>query len=323
MAPVRLASERLRGDFHAHDSRDSAFPATLFAAPAPLTLALNWKPEPQFGGFYNASLLKEDESRGVKFQILEGGSGTPTVQMLANGRTDLAIVSAEEILISNDRNPKNPVVGLFAVYQTNPQMIMCRASRGFSSLKDVFAGEGVLAWQSGLTYAQFLSAKYPKAKVKRVPYLGGIANYVSDEKFCQQGFATSEPIAAEKAGIPAKVFLIADEGFNPYTTVVAVREETLKKNPDLVKKAIAAIRAGWEKYLTDPKAANAHMGSLNKSMDAETFAKSAEAQVKLIRPSKGELGAMTDERWSELIRQLRDLKVIKGQPAAGAPYRNL
>lgn len=299
------------------------FPMVAFAAaPATVTLALNWKPEPQFGGFYAAALAKHDEANGVKFQIQEGGSGTPTVQMLANGKIDLGIVSAEEILISNDRNPKNPVIGVFAVYQINPQMIMCHAGRGFKSLKEVFESEGVLAWQSGLTYAQFLTAKYPKSKVKRVPYLGGISNYVSDVNFCQQGFATSEPLAAAKAGKPATVFMVSDEGFNPYTTVVAVRAETLRTQPERVKRAVAAIRAGWMDYLKNPKPANARMAELNKSMDAETFQKSADDQVKLIRPAAGDLGGMTDERWAQLTGQLRDLKVIKGSPAPAASYRN-
>lgn len=292
----------------------------------PMKLALNWKPEPQFGGFYAASLAKEDERQGLKFEILEGGSGTPTVQMLANGQVDLAIVSAEEILISNERNPKNPVIGVFAVYQTNPQMIMCHAEKGFKTLKDVFQSGSTIALQNGLTYAQFLKKKYPSAKAKFVPYLGGLTNYLADKNFCQQGFITSEPLAAENARQPAKAFLIADEGFNPYTTVVAVRAETLRKDEATIRKAVAAIRTGWQGYLADPAATNKRMGELNKAMDALTFAKSAAAQIPLIETEetkKGRLGEMSLSRWSSLGQQLKELGVLKKVPLVTDAYRNL
>lgn len=288
-------------------------------------LALNWKPEPQFGGFYAASLNGDDAKQGLKIELLEGGSGTPTVQMLANGTVDFAIVSAEEIAINNDRNPKNKVVALFAVYQTNPQMVMCHAERGFKSLKDVYMSDGVLALQSGLTYAQFLKGHYPDSKVKIVPYLGGIANYVSDKNYCQQGFVTSEPLSAQKAGQPAKVFLVADEGFNPYTTVVAMRASTLDSRPDLAKKMIAAVRAGWTSYLKNPKTTNEAMAKLNKAMDLDTFKKSAAAQVPLIETAEAKtngLGSMTAERWTLLVSQLKNLKVIRDIQPTSTLFQN-
>src|SRR5690606_7527 len=101
-------------------------------------IALNWKAEPQFGGFYEAQragLFKEEK---LNIRLLEGGSGTPTVQMLANGRADFAVVSAEEILIQNDRNPKAQIVAIFASFQTSPVVIMSHADRKFQNIKDVF-----------------------------------------------------------------------------------------------------------------------------------------------------------------------------------------
>ncbi len=44
--------------------------------PAKIRLALNWKPDPQFGGFYAAPYDKH----GLDVEILPGGAGTPTVQ---------------------------------------------------------------------------------------------------------------------------------------------------------------------------------------------------------------------------------------------------
>ena len=103
----------------------------------PVKLALNWKAEPQFGGFYAAQVLGLYQSNGLTVEIIEGGSGTPTIQVVGAGKVDYALVSADEVVISHDRGAGN-VVALFATFQTNPQAIMTHAARGFRSLEDVF-----------------------------------------------------------------------------------------------------------------------------------------------------------------------------------------
>ncbi|WP_413574450.1 ABC transporter substrate-binding protein [Bdellovibrio sp. HCB290] len=286
-----------------------------------VTLALNWKAEPEFGGFYEASLNGIYTQHGINANIQEGGSGTPTVQMLANGKVDFAIVSADEIVISQDRNPKNKVVALFAVYQTAPYIIMSHAERGFKSLKDVYQSEGTLSIQAGLPYHQYLLQKFGKPKANIVPYMGGVANFLNDGKFSQQGFITIEPLAAEKNGAKVKTFLISDEGFNPYVVVLAAREETIKKNPELVKNMIEATRLGWQGYLKDPVKTNQHMSKLNKSLDLATFNKGAEIQKPLIEAKGQLLGQMTADRWETMVKQLKELKQIKTSPAAQDLFR--
>lgn len=285
---------------------------SVSAFAAPLKLALNWKPEPQFGGFYAAQTLGEFKRQGLDMQILEGGSGTPTVQMLANKKVDFAIVSAEEIIISQARNPKNKVIALFAVFQTNPQILMCRKDRGFKSIEDIFKNKGVLSLQSGLTYAQFLLKKYQPIQVNVVPYQGGISHILSQKDYSQQGFLTSEPLLAEAAGISVQSFLVADSGFNPYTTVLAVHQDSLK-DAELVKKVVSAVKKGWTEYLKDPKTTNEFMSSLNKSMGLKTFEKSAQLQIPLIETEETKkigLGQMSSTRWKALVDQLLALKVI-------------
>ncbi|WP_413567973.1 ABC transporter substrate-binding protein [Bdellovibrio sp. HCB117] len=290
-------------------------------SPTSVTLALNWKAEPEFGGFYAAALQGIYKKHGLDVKILEGGSGTPTVQMLANGKVEFAIVSADEIVLSQDRNSKNKVKGLFAVYQTSPYIVMSHAEKNYKNLKDVFMSDGILSMQSGLPYYQYLVQKFGRPKVKVVPYAGGVSNFLNDKNFSQQGFITTEPLSAEKAGAKVKTFLIADEGFNPYLVVIGATEETLSKKPELVKKFVAASREGWIAYLKDPKDTNKHMATLNKAFDLETFNKAADVQKPLIE-TKETLGSMSSTRWSTLVQQLKELKLIKTSPKAEDLYMN-
>ena len=281
-------------------------------APVKVQLALNWKAEPQFGGFYAAK--GAFEAAGLDVTVLPGGSGTPTVQMVAAGQVEFAVVSADEVLINRARG--GDVVALFAVYQTNPQGLMTHASRNLTDIGQIFEQPGRLALQAGLPYANFLKNKYGFGKLEVVPNTAGVPAFLRDETMSLQCFVTSEPLTAAKLGTKVRTFLVAESGYNPYTTVLVARGALVRENPALVSKVTLAVKAGWETYLKDPTATNAEMMKLNPAMDAETFAASAEAQRPLILVEGTSLGDMTLGRWEELGKQLVALGVLERAPVA-------
>ena len=293
------------------------------AQAAKLQLALNWKAEPEFGGFYAAKLSGSFQKRNLNVEITEGGAGTPVVQMVANSKVRFGIAAADEVVISQARG--TDVVALFAVYQLNPQGIMVHPERGFKSIGDVFNAPGTLAIQSGSPHALFLQSQFPRYKVTFVPYAGGVATFLTDPNFSQQCFVTSEPLIARRKGKPAQSFLIADTGFKPYGAVVIARRQFVDKNQRQTRDLIDAVREGWIEYLRAPDDANNAMVKLNPAMDAVSMKEAAEVQKPFIlgagAPAQ-ELGKMTTERWKTLVKQLYDLKLIKAEPAAEKLFQN-
>ena len=275
-----------------------------------IRLALNWKPDPQFGGFY-AAPFKEAK---LDVEILPGGTGTPTVQMIGAGSAEFGVISADELVVA--RSMGNDVVALFAVFQDSPQGIMVHAERGLMAIEEVFE-EGTVALQKGLPYARLLERQFRFDHVKIVPSPGGdITAFLADPLFAQQCFIMSEPLQAKKVGAKVTVFPVADVGYNPYTTVLATSGKYLKDNAATVEGIVAAVRSGWRAYLANPKPTNDKMHEMNPSMDAATFAEVAEAQKPFIEnedTANAGLGSMTKERWEKLIGQLQGLGDI---PAA-------
>jgi NitT/TauT family transport system substrate-binding protein len=277
-------------------------------------LALNWVPEPEFGGFYAGRDTGAFRKEGLDLEILGGGAGVPVAQMVATGRADFGVVGADDLISA--RASGADILPLFATFQTYPAAIMAHASRGAKNMADVLSS-GTLAMDPGVPYAAFLRKKYGFQKVKVVPYDGGVARFVADKDYAQQCFITSEPIAAARQGADPKVFLIADEGYNPYSAVVITRRALWKEHPEQVRAFVRAAREGWRAYLDDPRPANAVMGKLNSALDAETFAAAAAAQKPLIETNEtkqGKLGMMTRERWETLGQQLVDSGLIKAAP---------
>lgn len=295
-------------------SRSSDNKVAPGAAAGKVTLALDWVPEPEFGGFYAGREAGAYKRGGLDIEILGGGAGVPVVQMVAGGKVEFGVIGADELI--NARTRGADVIPIFATYQRFPQALMAHASRGAKSMADVL-GSGTLALDPGVPYALFLKKKYGFDKVKIVPYDGGVARFVADKDFAQQCFVSSEPIAAARKGSDPKVFLIADEGFNPYATVVITRRALWNEKPELVRAFARATREGWRSYLDDPGPANAVMAKLNPNLDAETWAAAAAAQKPYIETEetrKGKLGMMTRERWETLGNQLVEIGVISKAP---------
>ncbi len=306
------------GDSRPAEGAGAGGDAASGAAAAAVQLQLNWKPEPQFGGFYAAQVAGAYARHGLAVEIRPGGASAPTVDMLGAGTVPFAIVSGDEIVKA--RANGNLIVGLFAAYQTNPQGIMTRAARGFTTIADIFSHPGTLAIERGLPYSTFLEKKYGFGKLRIVPSpFGDLSLYRTDPDYSMQCFVTAEPLQAAKTGIEPETFLIAEAGYNPYTTVLATSDGYLAAHRDTVAAMVAAVREGWQAYLADPAATNALMHDLNPTMDPQTFAQSAEAQRPLIEGEGGDreaVGSMTLERWKTLIDQLVDLAVIPAAVAA-------
>jgi NitT/TauT family transport system substrate-binding protein len=292
--------------------------ASLLAAcgkSSKIRLALNWKPDPEFGGFYAADYSKH----GLDVELLPGGSGTPTVQMIGAGSAEFGILQADELLLARARG--NDVVALFATLQSSPIGIMAHASRKLETIGDVFKS-GTLAIESGLPYARLLKKKFGFDHVKVVPSPGGdLTAFLNDENFAQQCFVTTEPLQAKRKGVEVKVFPVSVIGYNPYTTVMATSGDLLRRNPDIAKNMVAAAREGWQAYLDNAVPTNQKMHALNQSMEVASFAEIAEAQKALVEASP--IGTMTAERWDTLAAQLKEIGDIEKAPPASECFRDL
>lgn len=279
----------------------------------PTKLYLNWKAEPEFGGFYTALINKYYEKNGLQTEVVQGGAGTPTVQMIATGQADFGIVSGDEILLSRSNGAK--VVGLFAVFQKAPYAFMVHADSKIKSIKELYSSGSTVSVVKGLPFLVYLDKKFAAGKnIQQVPYTGGISNFINDKKFVQQCFISSEPLLAEKQGLKVRTMLVADEGFNPYTVVLATNEETLKKKPEVVKAMVKAVQEGWTEYLKNAGPTHEAIAKLNPSMTVEAMAGIHQVESGLIESAetkKSGLGVMTLKRWEELSAQMKDLGLTK------------
>jgi NitT/TauT family transport system substrate-binding protein len=269
-------------------------------------MALNWFPEPEFGGFYDAKETGRYAAAGLDVTILPGGPGAPTLEMLAAGQVDIAITGADDLLLRRSKGLE--AVAVFAGFQHTPQGLMAHAESGIKSFSDLGERGGTVAIETGSTFQQFLWKTFPwEGKVKAVPYSGSIGAFAQDPTLVQQGYVTSEPCLAEAKGLKVVFLGGADAGWDPYNSVAVIRSN--EQTEPWVRGFRDATKEGWEHYLADPSVANAVITRLNPDMPVDRVGCVTDRQKPYVLGEDG-VGAMTEARWQAVAKAMGSI----GQP---------
>lgn len=281
---------------------------------------LNWFPEAEHGGFYAALVNGYYREAGLDVEIVPGGPNVPVVQQVAGRQVEFGVANADPILFG--RAEGAPVVAVMAPLQVSPRCIMVHEKSGirsFEQLKNV-----TLAMSSTGAFAHFLRKRFPLEGVRVVPYTGSVAQFLTDRNYAQQGYVFSEPHVARSKGGDPHTLLVADAGFNPYTSCLFTHEHLARDEAETVRKMVQASVHGWEAYLKDPDSTNQRIHDLNPEMDMETLAFGAKELKPLVLDplaQKKGVGTMSDERWTTLIRQLVEIEQLKpSQVSAGQVF---
>ncbi|HEY1785425.1 MAG TPA: ABC transporter substrate-binding protein [Pirellulales bacterium] len=278
-----------------------------------LTLALNWFPESEHGGYFAAQARGFYQEAGLEVTIQSGGVSSRMIEEVALGRSDFGISNADNILFARAQNLR--VVALMAPLQDSPRCLIAHRASGierFDQLRDV-----TLAMTPGAAFADFLRWKLPLPGVHIVQYTGNVQAFLLDPRYVQQGYTFSEPYLARQNGADPQVLLVSELGFNPYTSLLFTTEKMVATRPDVVRRFVAAAVKGWQDYLVDPEPTNQLIQQRNRVIDLEALAYGAHEIGPLIvaeEAGQAGIGAMTLDRWATLEHQL----VESGQLAAGA-----
>ena len=226
----------------------------------------NWLPQAEHGGFYQSVADGTYAACGLDVEILPGGPQVNNRAMLMAGRIDfymggnlLELFSAVEQGI--------PMVGLMASFQKEPQVILSHpgVADTWEELRDL----DLLIGDAGYTsYFQWMIAAHGFRDEQRQVYTFNPAPFLANDRLGMQGYLSSEPFAvAEQGGFEPNVFLIADYGWNTYSTIIETMRDTLEERPEVVQCFVEGSILGWYNFLYgDNSAAIAMIREANPEM---------------------------------------------------------
>ena len=286
-----------------------------------VSFGTNWVAEAEHGGFYQALADGTYKKFGLDVTIVPGGPNVNNRILLPVGKLDF-FMSANTLQAFDAVEHNVPTVVVAASFQKDPQVLLAHPGvETFDQLKrlTVFVSKEGMA-----TYFQWLKSDHGFDEAKVKPYTFNAQPFLADKTSAMQGYVTSEPFAVEQqGGFKPKIFLLADYGFDAYSTLIETRRELVEKRPDLVQRFVDASMIGWYHYLYgDSRSGNELIKKHNPEMTDALLAFSIARMKDYGIVDSGDavtlgIGAMTDARMKSFFDTMARTGVVK----AGIDYR--
>ncbi len=238
----------------------SAFAGVLFVAIALLfagraqaldkvSFATNWRAQAEHGGFYQAVADGTYARYGLDVTIMQGGPQLNARLLLAAGKVNFAM-GANTIQMFESVQQNVPVVTVASMFQLDPMILMSHPGVGLDRFDDLPKATAFIASDMRASAWQWLKQAYGFMDKNMRPYNFNSAPFLADKNSIQQGYLTSEPYAIEReGGFTPNIFLLADYGYDGYSTTIETRADAIAKTPDLVQRFVDASIIGWYNYL--------------------------------------------------------------------------
>jgi NitT/TauT family transport system substrate-binding protein len=295
--------------------------AALFAVPAyaqnldKVSFGTNWVAEAEHGGFYQAVADGTYKKYGLDVTIVSGGPNVNNRILLPAGKLDF-FMSANTLQAFDSAEQNIPTLVVAAMFQKDPQVLLAHPDvNAFEDLKT----RTIFVSKEGMTsYYQWLKSDFGFKDSQVKPYTFNPQPFLADKNSAMQGYVTSEPYAVEKqAGFKPKIFLLADKGFDSYSTLIETRRDLVEKKPDVVQRFVDASIVGWYNYVYgDNKPGNAAIRKQNPEMTDELLAYSVTKMKEYGIVDSGDtaklgIGAMTDARMQAFFDKMVRVGVTK------------
>ena len=282
-----------------------------------VSFGTNWVAEAEHGGFYQALADGTYRRYGLDVTIVPGGPQVNNRILLIAGRLDFVITA--NMLPPFDAVAQGiPLITVAAMFQKDPLVLLAHPDQGIERLEDLKRLTLFVGSEGMTSYFQWLKADYGFREQQTKPYTFNPQPFLADKRTAMQGYVTSEPFAVERqGGFKPKIFLLADHGFDTYSTLVETRHELVERRPDLVQRFVDASIIGWYNYLYgDNRAANALIKRHNPEMTDDLIAYSIDKMKEYGIVDSGDaltlgIGAMTDARMASFFATMVRAGVVK------------
>jgi NitT/TauT family transport system substrate-binding protein len=297
--------------------------ALLAALPAHaerIVFAMDWKAQPEQGGFFQALAAGLYKQRGLDVEIRSGGPGLDNQQLMAAGAVDMALGS-NSFFALNLVKAGAPVVAVMASLQKDPQVLMAHPDDPAQSLADLKGRPILLSDSSINTMFVWLKSSFGFSDRQIRKYTGNPAPFIVDRRGIQQGYVSSEPFQIRRvAGWTPKVWLLADHGYQGYAAMVLVRRDWIETKHDVVQAFVDATIEGWRQYIAaDRTPGDALIQQRNPDISDEliAFAKQQMRERHIVETPDAPIGSMTEARWHALF----DVAVSQGVYASDLDWK--
>jgi ABC-type nitrate/sulfonate/bicarbonate transport system substrate-binding protein len=243
-------------------------------------------------GFYNDA--------GIDLSIHPGGPDNNAVKLVASGTDTFGVAGADEVLLARENGV--PIVAIAVLFKESPIGFISKKGKGIKSPAD-WQGKTVEVSYGSNAEVQYraLLSKFNPQNVKEVPYSFNLAPFLEDKVDVSVAYLMDQVVTLARKGVQLDVITAKEHGINPYGDVIITSENTLKTNPELVRKFVEATITSFKWSIDHSEEA---VNALTKQVNNLEFNNEINVWKATIPFIMGggkisEVGIMNDKRWEE------------------------
>jgi putative hydroxymethylpyrimidine transport system substrate-binding protein len=294
----------------------------------PVSLTLDFYPNPDHAGIYMAEKLGYFEEAGLDVSIASPADPAAPLKLVAAGRSDLAISYEPEVALAHEQGLD--VVAIAAIVN-RPLTSMIWLQK--SGIKSVAGLKGKTVAYAGIPYQEaFLKTilarvKLTPADVKAVNVGFGLlpALVGGSAQAMLGGYSNVEGVDLRERGKQPVVTPVDKLGVPTYDELVLVASrKKLEEEPEKFRLFIAALERGTDAAVAQPKAATKALLEANSGLEPKLTEAEMAATLPLLgaRVSGQPFGYMVPAEWDTFAGWMRDNGLIETLPSAAELLTN-
>ncbi|MGC1852607.1 MAG: ABC transporter substrate-binding protein [Solirubrobacterales bacterium] len=292
-------------------------------AAEPLSLTLDFYPNPDHAGIYMAEKLGYFDDAGLDVSIHTPSDPAAPIKLLAAGRTDLAISYEPEVLLAYEAGLDVIAVGAI-VNQPLTSLFWLKKSGigGIDDLRGKTIATAGIPYQEAYLETILARAKLTPADVDTVNVGYGLlpALVGGRAQAMLGGFINVEGVDLSLRGKDPVVTPVDQLGVPTYDELVLVANRgRLEDDPEAIRLFLAALARGTAAAVKSPDATTEALLAANPDLDP----KLTRAEVDATLPLLSERGTMDTARWKAFIAWMQGEGLLSSRPSTADVLSNV
>jgi ABC-type nitrate/sulfonate/bicarbonate transport system substrate-binding protein len=291
---------------------------------ADVSVRLKWLHQVQFAGNYVAAQegYYKDEGLNVTIEPINFDEINTTIELVASGRNDFGITSAEQIIVA--RSKGIPVRAVAVIFRTSPLVLISMDDVVIAKPEDLIGKNvGIYEGQSSLTYTTMMQNAEIDLNLLTtgVPTSFNTMECLTTFDVCS-GYATDGVVEIESKGHTPHVIWPNEYGVPFYADVIFTTDDYIAQHPDVVAGFVRATLKGWQTAIENPTLATDDTLVFDPELDKDFQVTSMRASIPLLDTGNVQLGLMEDHIWQTMYDILLGHQVISNSLDINSVYTN-
>ena len=292
-----------------------------------IKIVLDWVPNTNHTGLYVAKDLGYFKEEGLDVEIVQPPEGSTTA-LIGAGGAEFGISFQDTLAKSFARENPVPVTAVAAILQHNTSGIISLKEKGIDSPKKL-EGKKYATWEDNIEQAILKKLvtddKGDFSKVKLIPYtITDVVTGLKTDVDAVWVYYAWDGIATERAGLQTNFLKIRDYGeeLDYYSPVIIANNDFLKKNPEIAKKVLKAIKKGYEYVIKNPEESAKILVKNSPELDINLVTASQKWISKEYQSDAKEWGIIDGNRWNRFYEWLYKNKAVEREIPKNFGYSN-